>query len=635
MAATQPTEDTAPAETAAAEGQNISRAFAMSLVALAALAIVIVAVWWWVTRPPERAARPPADLAIASSANVVPAPIPEVRFVDITRLAGIDFVHYDPKSFDHLFPETMGSGCGILDYDLDGDWDIVFVNQMAWPWEKNKPAVPPPGVVLYRNDGNWHFTNVTKEAGFTESFYGLGVGIGDYDDDGDPDLYVTGWNVNRLYRNDGGRFVDVTVQAGVAGRAEGLSTSCGWFDYDRDGDLDLFVCEYAKWSRQINLNRMFVRENGVRGIISPTVLEGNFSYLYENEGNGLFSNVSEKSGIQVLDPSSGGPAGKALGVIFPDLDEDGWPDIVVANDLVPNFCFVNQRDGTFRQVAPRLRIDVGPLGKARAGMGIDHADFRNNGTCGIAIGNFSTEMTALFVSKPRSAVEDYWEEMTFADEAVPAGIGAATRKALTFGVVFFDYDLDGRVDLLEANGHVDRNIEQVESLTYPQPAILFWNCGAEADCEFAKVSQEHAGRDLFQPIVGRGVVYADLDLDGDLDVVLTGVGSAPKVLRNDNLLGNHWLRFRLKGKPGNRDGYGAVIDITVGAARQRRTLYPTRSYLSQCEPVATFGLGQSSRVDEVRIRWPDGFVQTLSDVPVDTLHVVEHRELGPSTGGNQ
>jgi enediyne biosynthesis protein E4 len=423
----------------------------------------------------------------------------------------------------------------------------------------------------------------------------------------------------RLLRNDDGVFHDVTAAAGVAGERDDWTTSAGWFDYDLDGDLDLFVCNYVRWSRQMNLDRALRPHplGGVRGSLAPHNFDATFCKLYRNDGQGLFSDVSHTAGIESRRDDPAAPLGKALGVCFADLNGDEWPDIVVANDSVRNFAFLNRQDGTFAEEGQTLGLAYGPDGKARSGMGIDIADFRNDGGLGVAIGNFSGEMTALFVASKREAGQ-------FRDDAIAAGIGPETRPYLTFGLFFFDYDLDGRQDLLQANGHVESEItSSAAGQTYAQRAQLFWNCGGQAERDFVEVTAEQAGPDLFQPLVGRGAAYGDLDGDGDLDVVLTGIGSQARVLRNDRQPGHHWVRLKLVGQKSNRDAIGVRVELKAGGVWQRQTVNPAKSYLSQCELALTFGLGKTATVDEARVVWPGGRTQAIDGLRVDSLTVID------------
>jgi hypothetical protein len=613
-----------PAPEVAADDDVIGRWFLLSLAGIVLGAGLAVGAWFWFHRP-----APPApnritqisDVKVGSSLNI---PVPRVIFTDVTAEAGITFVHRNGDLNEALMPSTMGGGNGWFDYDLDGDLDLVLTNSSRWPWNPKQPG-DLPAVTLYRNTGNWRFVDVTAEAGFSDSYFAMGVAIGDYDNDGDPDLFVAALGPNHLYRNDGGQFVDVGQTSGVAGPPDGFSTSAGWFDYDLDGDLDLFVCEYAKWSRQINMDFLFRGQAGVRGYINPGMLNGDFSHLYRNEGNGLFSDVSQPAGIQTLD-KSGEPAGKALGVVFTDLNLDHKLDFVVANDGVANFAFINRGSGSFLEVASDIGVALGPDGVARAGMGIDIADFRNNGTQAVAIGNFANEMTALFVSHPFKWQPMPLNAIRFTDEAIVAGIGGPTRPLLTFGVHFFDYDLDGRQDLLQANGHVDDSIDKVEMQQQEQPAQLFWNAGRDAPVDYVEVTPADSGTGLFRPMVGRGASTADVDGDGDLDLLLTATGGPPRLLRNDNNLGHHWVRFKLIGKQASRDPFGALIELRAGGQTQQQRLSPTRSYLSQSEPAVTFGLGKSTTIDSLRVIWPGGKVQVVPGVQVDRVHVIEEAE---------
>ncbi|MEM9291629.1 MAG: CRTAC1 family protein [Acidobacteriota bacterium] len=589
------------------DDEIIGRFFWISL-RIFALIAVIGAVAWWFTRDREEvveeqtieAAAPEMVEEVAVGDAGPPAP----AFADITEAAGITFSHESGARGDKLLPESMGSGVAFFDYDRDGDPDLFFVNSTTWPGDARSGAAPTQA--LYRNDGGGSFTDVTAAAGLDLELYGMGVAVGDIDSDGWPDLFLSAVGENRLLRNAEGRFEDVTAGSGVSGSDESWSTAAAFFDLEGDGDLDLFVGNYVQWSREIDFEVDY-RLTGVGRAYGPPVnYQGAHSYLYRNEGDGTFTDVSEESGIRVDNPATGEPAGKALGVAPVDVDGDDFIDLLVANDTVGNFFFRNLGDGTFLEEGALLGVAYGRNGEATGAMGIDSAHLRNDSDLGFMIGNFANEMTSVYVSQGDPSI--------FADEAIAEGIGAPTRTALTFGVFLFDYDLDGRLDLLQANGHLEEEIATVDpSQSYRQSAQLFWNAGLDARQGFAQVADDQVG-DLTQPIVGRGAAYADIDGDGDLDVALTQTGGAPLLLRNDQQTGHSFLRIKLEGDPAsgvNGEAIGTWVEIEAGGITQRRQVMPTKSYLSQSELPLTFGFGATDAVDAARVRWPDGSVQEL------------------------
>ena len=540
---------------------------------------------------------------------------PAVVFTDITREAGIDFVHVNGAYGEKLIPEAIGSGLAFLDYDNDGDQDLLLVNSTWWP---EHPGDTTPTLALYQNNGAGQFSDVTAQQGLDFSCYGMGVAVGDYDNDGWTDLYITALGENYLLRNNAGRFIDVTSDARVAGLEDDWSTASAFIDIDNDGDLDLFVGNYVLWSRNIDLEINFQLTGLGRAIGAPNHFTGTSSRLYRNEGNGRFSDVSHSAGIVITDPVSGQPEGKALAVAPIDYDRDGWIDLFVANDTTRNFLYHNLGNGRFEEIGGLEGIAFDRNGKATGAMGMDAAYYRNDDDLGIGIGNFANEMSSLFVTADG--------QPPFADEAILEGFGPASRLALTFGLFFFDYDLDGRLDLFQANGHLETEINIVQpSQHYAQPAQLFWNCGDACRSRF--VQPEDSG-DLAMPLVGRGAAYADIDDDGDLDVAVVQNGRRAILFRNEQQLRHHWLRVIAEGRTVNRNAIGTLVELTADGVTQRRYIMPTRSYLSQVELPVTFGLGDTDRVETLTLTWPNGQVQNVPVDRVDTTITVIQSDTG-------
>jgi hypothetical protein len=586
----------------------IGRALRWSLVGLLGLALIgalIAYVLWPQEAPPEEV----LVKRVERITGLVPgeSAAPPARFTDVTAEAGIDFEHFSGASGEKLLPETMGGGAAFFDYDGDGDQDLFFVNGAPLSPSSDSLSAGGPGNRLYRNDGHGRFEDVTEGSGLEGGTYGMGVAVGDYDGDGRIDVFVTGIGANHLYRNSADGFVDVSARAGVAGDADQWTTGAGFFDCDGDQDLDLFVCRYVRWSREIDAALAFTLNGVDRAYGPPLSYGGAFSTLFRNQGDGTFTDVSERSGIRVTNVT-GAPMGKALGVVFGDFDGDGDQDLVVANDTVQNHFFRNAGDGTFEEIGALVGIGFDGFGNATGAMGIDLADYRNDGGTAVCIGNFANEMSSLFVTE--------MGKLRFSDDAMGEGIGSPSRQRLSFGILFLDYDLDGRQDLLQINGHLEETINQVQpSQHYRQPPQLFWNAGPDRPTCFVEVPPSDGG-DLDRELAGRGSSYADIDGDGDQDVLVCQVAARPLLLRNDQALGHHWLRVRLVGRPPNTGALGAQVLVRAGGVTQRRYVTATRSYLSQSELPLTFGLGKRTAIDTIEVVWPDGERQSI-DAPAE------------------
>jgi enediyne biosynthesis protein E4 len=550
------------------------------------------------TPSPQSAAAPPSPqpppVAETSAAPVRPSG--PIEFTDVTTQAGIHFKHNSGAFGKKYLPETMGSGVCFIDYDNDGWQDIFFVNSMDWPGHKSGGKSFP---ALYHNNHDGTFTDVTKVAGLAVETYGQGCAVGDYDNDGFDDLYLTTLGSNHLYHNLGnGKFADVTAKAGVAD--PGFSSSAIWFDYDNDGKLDLFVTHYITWS--IETDQYCSLDNKNKSYCTPQTFKGESATLFHNKGDGTFENVTQRAGLH--DPTS-----KSLGVAMLDYDDDGWMDLFVSNDTEPNKLYHNNHNGTFTDAAILAGIALSDSGRVRAGMGTDAGDYDNSGRQGLLIGNFTNESMALYRDDGSGL---------FTDEAPASGLGQMTNQALTFGAFFFDYDLDGLLDVFAANGHVSDDISVVQpTVRYAQPAGVYRNMGGKAGArKFEDVSAK-LGRALQKAVVGRGAAYADFDNDGDLDLAITANNGPARLLRNDNANQNDMLRVKTIGTRSNRDGIGAKLTLTTNkGARLFAMVKSGSSYLSQSELPVTFGLGkpEEGKTANLEIVWPSGQKDSIPNI---------------------
>jgi hypothetical protein len=523
-------------------------------------------------------------------------------FADVTSAAGIQFQHNSGAFGGKFLPETLGSGCAFLDYDNDGWQDILLVNGMDWPGHKRQKST----LRLYRNNRNGSFTNVTRAAGLELEMYGMGVAIGDYNNDGFPDIFISCVGQSYLFHNNGdGKFTDVTRPAGLFSH-QGFSTSALWIDYDRDGLLDLFVCNYVRWSPE---HDVFCSLDGThKSYCTPEAYRGNTCWLFHNRGDGTFEDVTATSGV--FDSSS-----KSLGVAMFDYDQDGWPDLLVANDTQPNKLYRNLRNGKFKDLAVEAGLAFSTEGKARAGMGVDTGDFDNSGRPGVAITNFDNEMIGLYRAVSATAYDDVSQV---------SGIGGPSKSTLGFGCAFLDVNLDGSLDLAVANGHIDETVRNIRgNVGYAQPPHLFLNGG---NGKFRDVAAE-VGGGFEKSKVGRGLAYGDFDGDGDLDILMTTNNGPAYLFRNDQSSGNRSIRFRLIGTKSNRDSIGACVRVFCNGQAQSRLVHGGSSYLSQSELPVTFGIGKHDKIDRVTIDWPSGRNEEFKDLAAGRYECTESQGI--------
>jgi hypothetical protein len=537
-----------------------------------------------------------AALAIRAASTSAISPGNKVTFTDITAQAGIKFVHNAGKSGKKYLPETLGSGAAFFDADGDGWIDILLVNGKDWT-----PRGRRSTAALYRNNHNGTFTDITQGSGLDVELYGIGVAVADYDNDGRDDVYITALGGDHLFHNQGnGKFKDVTASSGISNASFG--TSAAWVDYDRDGKLDLFVANYVQWTEKGDL--WCSLDGNVKSYCTPESYKGASSKLFHNLGGGRFEDVTNKAGL--ADPNS-----KSLGVTIIDFDNDGWPDIFVTNDTQPNKLYHNNKNGTFGEKGMSAGVAYGEDGMARGAMGVDWADYDRTGHPDLLIGNFSNQMLGLYHNEGNGL---------FVDEAPMSSVGRDSLLSLTFGVFFFDYDLDGYPDILTANGHIEEEIGRVQpKIKYQEPPLLFRNLGSK---KFVDVSNA-VGPDFTKPLVARGAVYGDFDHDGDLDVLIASNNGPAHLYRNDGGNRNKWISIRTIGTKSNRDGIGASVSIASASGKQWNVVRSGSSYASQSDLALVFGLGQDPVVTSIEVTWPSGTKQKFANVAANQFVTID------------
>jgi hypothetical protein len=544
--------------------------------------------------------------ALSGQAPTSPPASSPVTFRDITQKAGIHFIHNNAAFGKKYLPETMGPGVAFIDYDNDGWQDIFVVNGTDWPGRPSKHSTPK----LYHNNHDGTFTDVTHRAGLDVELFGMGVAVGDYDNDGFDDLFITTLGQSRLFRNNGnGTFTDVTQKAGLMGPKE-FSTSAAWIDYDKDGKLDLVVANYVQWSLEGDL--YCTLDGKSKSYCTPESYKGTSVRLWHNRGDGTFEDATKKAGLAE-------PTSKTLGIAILDYDNDAWPDILFSNDTQPNKLYRNNGNGTFTEKAVVAGIAFSEDGVARAGMGVDAADYDRSGAASILITNFANQMLSLYHNEGKGL---------FVDEAPRSEVGRATLLTLGFGCFFFDYDLDGWPDIFIANGHIDGDIQRVQpSVKYAMPPHLFRNVDKGNFQEVTKT----LGTAFNTPRVGRGAAYGDINNDGRQDLLLSTNGGPVFLFENDAVSGspvNKSLRIKLVGTKSNRDGIGTIVKLTAGGTTGSQMMRSGSSYLSASELVLTYGLGQLNQADAIEIRWPSGQVDKLSTVAAgQTVTVTEGKGI--------
>jgi hypothetical protein len=539
-----------------------------------------------------------------SASPTTPRPSGPVEFTDVSAQSGIHFKHNSGAFGKKYLPETLGAGGAFLDFDNDGWQDLLLVNSMDWPEHKTAKSF----LALYHNNQDGTFTDVTRQAGLAVEMYGIGVAVADYDNDGNDDIYITCVGPNHLFRNlGGGKFADVTGRTGVGD--PGFSTSAVWFDYDNDGKLDLFVANYVDWS--VETDQLCSLDGKNKSYCTPQSYKGQSPTLYHNKGNGTFENVTQRAGL--VDPTC-----KSLGVALLDYNSDGWLDLFVANDTEPNKLYKNNGNGSFTDEAVGAGVAFSEAGTARAGMGVDAGDYDGSGRQGIVVGNFTNESMALY-SNDSSGL--------FTDDAPKSGIGKMSAQSLTFAVFFFDYDLDGLLDVFAANGHVSDDISVVQpNVKYAQPPHLFHNKGKK---KFEEMTGK-LGRALQRAIVGRGAAYGDYDNDGDLDLLITSNNGPARLLRNENANQNDLLRVKTVGNRSNRNGIGAKVTLKTAKEKIFSMVKTGSSYCSQSELPIVFGLGapEEGRMLTLEITWPGGQKDTIAEIsPNQSITVQEGKGI--------